>query len=210
MIVGKCVRFRLPETQQDHEHLVRWRNDPRIKPYFYNDDPVSLESHMKWWAKVSADPTQRNFIIEIPDNNVAHDDYYALGGEIEYIPIGMGSLMNIDPVNRTGEYARFKIDPDYQGRGYATEAEILLMRYAFDSLNLNRVWLHAFPENPALMKLHANTGFVIEGRMRQHIWKNGEWRDVLVMGLLADEFRTRHAVEADEVQWTTAALKDIG
>src|SRR5690242_18580594 len=99
-----------------------------MKSMFYDDEPISMESHLKWWAKVSTDPTQRNYMIDASDIGKT---------------IGMTSLVGIDWVNRTAEYGRLKVAANYQRQGYAHEAEILLMDHAFNSLNLHRVWLHA-------------------------------------------------------------------
>lgn len=179
MIYGKRIRLRLPETESDHLLMVKWRNDPQIKPAFYNDDPVSLQSHMEWWEQVRHDPTQRNFMVEAIDTE-------------PFTVIGMTALMNINPIFRTAEYARFKIGMEYQGRGYATETEPLFMRYAFDCLNINKVWLHAFTDNATILKLHEKTGFIIEGTLRQHVYKGGCYRDVVTMALFAEDFRAKH------------------
>lgn len=176
MILGKNIRLRLPETDKDHELLVMWRNDPDMKLMFYDDEPVSMDSHLTWWKRVSVDPTQRNYMIDAVDRD-------------NFMPIGMTALVNLDWRNRTAEYGRLKIDARYQKRGYAFDAEMTLMRYAFDSLNLQRVWLHALDYNVAVIQLHLKTGFTQEGCLRQHIYKNGRYYDVMTMGLLADEFR---------------------
>lgn len=179
MIYGERVRLRLPETQSDHELLVKWRNDPGMKLVFYDDEPISLETHMRWWAKVSADSSQRNYMIDAIDTE-------------KPTAIGMTSLVGIDTVNRFAEYGRLKIDAAYQRRGYAYEAEVLLMRHAFDTLNLHRVWLHALAYNEAVIKLHEKTGFRHEGCLRQHIFKHRCYYDVVAMGLLVEEFRQKY------------------
>src|SRR6185436_18823562 len=101
-----------------------WRNDQQMKTMFYDDEPISLETHLKWWAKVSADPSQRNYMIDALDTGSP-------------IVIGMTALVGIDFVNRHAEYGRLKIDAKWQGKGYAYDAEVTLRRHAFDSLNLH-------------------------------------------------------------------------
>lgn len=185
---GEKIRLRPPDSPRDHELLVQWRNDPAIAKMFYDDEPVSMDSHLKWWAKVSADLTQRNYMIDALD--ISPEDPTNPSGNA-YIPVGMTALVNMDFRNRTVEYGRLKIDPQYQGRGYAFDAEITLMRHAFDALNMHRVWLHALDYNEAVIKLHEKTGFSHEGCLRQHIYKNGQYYDVVTMGLLAETFQEK-------------------
>ena len=177
MIYGERVLLRLPESDEDHELLVNLRNHAAMKRYFYDDEPISMESHLKWWAKVSADPSQRNYMIEATDVGKA---------------IGLTSLVNIDFINRTAEYGRLKIAANYQRQGYAFEAEVLLMRHAFDTLNLHRVWLHALAYNEAVIKLHEKTGFQHEGCLKGHIFKHGKYEDVVTMAMSAEEFRAKY------------------
>lgn len=184
MIQGERIRLRLPDTAADHRLLVEWRNDPAMKPYFYDDEPVSMEGHMRWWAAVSADPAQRFYMIEL--------------AEAAPVAIGTTSLLHIDWRNRTAEYGRLKIAPGWQGQGYALEAEMLLMRHAFDFLNLNRVWGHVLDFNERVLKLHTKAGFSQEGCLRQHIYKNGRYYDVVTIGLLAEDFRRQFPGEANQ------------
>lgn len=180
MIQSKRIRLRLPDTPDDHRLLVDWRNDPTMKPYFYDDEPVSMESHLRWWETVSADPTQRFYMIEAATIGIK---------TVDYVPIGTTSLLNIDWRNRTAEYGRLKIAPPYQGKGYGLEVEYLLMAHAFNFLNLNRVWGHVLANNEQVLRLHAKVGFVQEGCLRGHIYKAGHYMDVVTIGLLAEDFR---------------------
>lgn len=182
MILGKNIRLRLPESDEDHLLLVTWRNDPDMKLMFYDDEPISLDTHLKWWSRVSADPTQRNYMIEtIPQP-----------GSNDVQIIGMTALVGIDWVNRHAEYGRLKIDAAYQRKGYAYDAEVTLMRHAFDSLNLHRVWLHALAYNEAVIKLHEKTGFQHEGCLHDHIFKHGRYLDVVAMGMTENRFHLQH------------------
>lgn len=187
MIIGKRVRLRLPDTPLDHQLQVEWRNAPAIKPYFYDDEPVSLEGHMRWWESVSVDSEQRFYMIDALTE--ATEPYTILKSPI---PIGTTSLLHIDWRNRTAEYGRLMIGAEeYRGKGggFAFEAEVLLMRHAFNSLNLNRIWGHVLDFNDRVMKLHNKVGFVQEGLLRQHIFKSGKYYDIITIGLLAADFR---------------------
>jgi UDP-4-amino-4,6-dideoxy-N-acetyl-beta-L-altrosamine N-acetyltransferase len=187
MIRGQRVQLRLPDTEEDHVLQVQWRNQPEISAYFYSDEPVSYEGHMQWWAKLRQDVTQRFYIIDALTEPV--EPYNQL---VQPIPIGTTSLLHIDLINRTAEYGRLMIgDDNYRGKGggFALEAEVLLMKHGFYSLNLNRICGYVLEFNKRVMRLHDKVGFKEEGLLRQNIYKNGRYYDVIVIGLLAEEFR---------------------
>ena len=74
-----------------------------------------------------------------------------------------------------------------RGRGFGRAAVDLLLDHAFDTLGLARVYLHVLAGNAAARRLYAARGFLEEGRLRGHAFKNGRWEDVLVMGVLRNE-----------------------
>jgi len=74
--------------------------------------------------------------------------------------------------------------PSWQGRGYTSEAARLLADYAFDELNARRLEAHVLADNSASVRVLEPLGFVEEGRKRDAYYKDGEYRDVLVYGLL--------------------------
>jgi len=190
MIRGQRVQLRLPDTEEDHVLQVQWRNQPEISAYFYSDEPVSYEGHIQWWAKLRQDATQRFYMIDALTEPV--EPYNPLA---QPIPIGTTSLLDIDPINRTAEYGRLMIgDGNYRGKGggFALEAEVLLMKHGFYSLNLNRICGYVLEFNKRVMALHYKVGFKEEGLLRQNIYKNGRYYDVIVIGLLAEEFRQLH------------------
>lgn len=180
MIAGKKVRLRRPPDRgPEHEFLVDWRNDPANKPFFNDEEPLSLDSHLAWWDGVRKDPKQRFYLIETVD---------MVEGFVSEL-IGTTSLFDIDWRNRTAQYGRLLIIPGYRTRGFASEAEFLLLDYAFNHLNLHKVWTDILAYNEAALALHAKFKFKDEGRLCQHVFKGGKYVDVILLGLLAEEFR---------------------
>jgi len=178
MIIGKKVRLvRPPDRGAEHELLVAWRNDPANKPFFISEEPISLDSHLAWWDGVKQDHHQRFYLIETLN-------------EVEGGPvlIGTTSLFDIDWQSRTANYGRLLIASAYRGQGYGLEAEVLLLNYAFNVLNLRKIWSEIFDYNEAALELHWKTGFQIEGHLRQHVFKAGKYVDLVLIGLLKEEF----------------------
>jgi RimJ/RimL family protein N-acetyltransferase len=74
------------------------------------------------------------------------------------------------------------------GRGYATEAAFALVAYAFDRLELQRVFARHFASNPASGRVLEKLGMRREGVLRRHVIKWGRFEDIVMYGVLADEF----------------------
>jgi RimJ/RimL family protein N-acetyltransferase len=98
-------------------------------------------------------------------------------------------LSRIDRLHGTAEFGILVGEADATGKGVATEAGRQILRIAFAELNLNRVYLHVFADNARAATLYRRLDFVEEGILRQHVRKDGAYRNVLVMGLLAEEWR---------------------
>jgi RimJ/RimL family protein N-acetyltransferase len=66
-----------------------------------------------------------------------------------------------------------------------------VLRFAFETLDLHRVSAAIGPENLASIAVVKRLGFTYEGRIRHHVFTNGDWRDSLLYSLLADEWAGR-------------------
>lgn len=96
--------------------------------------------------------------------------------------------------NRRESTSQFGIGiyhPDYVGKGYGREAITLLLDWAFDDQNWRRIWLEALAVNPRALKAYTALGFTEEGHLRQHAFFRGEYVDVVLMGMLREEWRGR-------------------
>ncbi len=76
------------------------------------------------------------------------------------------------------------------GQGYGSDAMRLILRYAFDELNLHRVTLTVFEYNERAIHTYRKLGFQEEGRQRQRLQRDGRWWDMLFMGLLRKEWKS--------------------
>ena len=84
-------------------------------------------------------------------------------------------------------------EPEYWGKGYGTEAMHLVLQYAFTELNLHRVTLFVFEYNARGIRSYEKAGFKHEGRIRQLMLRDGDRRDVLIMGVLREEWLAENA-----------------
>lgn len=80
------------------------------------------------------------------------------------------------------------IAADYWGRGYAIDAARTLMDFGFRELKLHRISVAMGPDNAASIAAARRLGMTYEGRIRDHVYTNGQWRDSLLYSVLADEW----------------------
>ena len=85
-------------------------------------------------------------------------------------------------------------DPEYWGGGYGTDALLLMVDYAFDWLDMRRLWLGTMGLNERVQRQMQKVGFKLEARRRQMMFADGVWTDELVYGLLREEWPGRAAM----------------
>lgn len=108
--------------------------------------------------------------------------------------IGFVGITALHPVHRLALLGARIGEPEYWGGGYGTDALLLLIEYAFDWLELRKVWLVTTSINVRVMRQMDKVGFVLEGCQRRSIYGDGEWYDDLFYGLLRDEWPGRAAL----------------
>lgn len=96
---------------------------------------------------------------------------------------------------RTQAELGWAFDPEYGGRGYATEAVTELLRIGFGRLGLHRMVAFCFADNEPSWRLMERVGMRRETYMvRDSLHRSGEWLDGMQYALLADEWRHRTGI----------------
>jgi RimJ/RimL family protein N-acetyltransferase len=108
--------------------------------------------------------------------------------------IGLVALHSIEWNNRAGLLSIGIGEPDYRGKGYGSDALGLVLRYAFDELNLERVGLDVISNNTSALRTYERAGFQQEGRLRRAVLRDGQHHDLILMGILRHEWleHTQH------------------
>ena len=107
--------------------------------------------------------------------------------------IGFVALHSIEWNNQAGLLAIGIGEAEYRNRGYGSDALRLILRYAFEELNLNRVGLDVIANNERAIAAYERAGFRREGAMRSAVQRDGRRHDRLIMGILREEWRERTA-----------------
>ena len=164
--------LRFEKFEEKHIPLYyEWRNDPEVaqfdQPGFVR--PMGYDEVETWSARMVEGLSFITF-----------DDEQALG---------TAAFMNLDERNRHAELAIVIGNKDYWGKGYGTKIMDQLLEWGFNGINLNRLYLHVFASNQRAINLYEKMGFKLEGRLREMLFENGEYADVLVYGLLRSEYK---------------------
>lgn len=159
---------------EDYELLHKWRNDEEIGHYFSGTKLfTSTLNEKKWIEEKIFDKINVSCAICIKESE-------------EFI--GCVFLNNIDYVNRSGHCPTFIGEKDYWGKGYATEARILILKYAFYERGLERIWAHVTEDNGGSIKMHEKCGYKREGLLRKASYVDGQFKNYIVFSILRHEF----------------------
>jgi len=112
--------------------------------------------------------------------------------------IGIVGLEGISSVNRDAVVALY-VDQPNRRKGIGIRAATLMLDFAFRQLGLNRVTSYYRADNVSSRDLTRQAGFEIEGTMRQAWFADGTFHDMIVVGLLADDWASRRDTLADEL-----------
>ena len=105
--------------------------------------------------------------------------------------VGTCAFSQLDGENGSALYHITIGESDAWGRGLGTEATQLMVDHAFGTLGLHRIALYVFEFNVRAIRAYQRCGFVIEGRSRESIWRDGRWWDELAMSVLESDWRAR-------------------
>jgi RimJ/RimL family protein N-acetyltransferase len=122
--------------------------------------------------------------------------------------VGTCAFSQLDGDNGSALYHITIGEKDAWGRGYGTEATRLMLDHAFGALGLHRIALFVFEFNERAVRTYRRCGFVVEGRARESIFRDGRWWDELAMSVLESDWRRLRADDAVDAAETEALRAD--
>ena len=94
-----------------------------------------------------------------------------------------------DSALHDGAEIGWTLHPDYQGKGYATEAAQAMLRLAFETIGFHRVKANLDPRNAPSEALCRRLGMRLEAHHVEDFWCKGEWTDSYIFAILDREWR---------------------
>lgn len=176
-LVGKKVYLRLLEVADLDGPYLDWLNDYEVTRFMETGFfPTTPETLRRYYETVTQNPD--NVMLAIVDS--ATDRH-----------IGNIKLGPIHRIHRRADMGIMIGDKEFWGSGVGKEALDLILWYGFDRLNLHKITLGVDADHHQAVKLYEGLGFKIEGTRREHLFRDGAYRDMHVMGILQEDYRRR-------------------
>ena len=174
MTLQKTKKMTLRPMEKDDLKFVHCiNNNAKIMRYWFEEPFETFTELRQLYDQHVHDQRERRFICENPDGNA----------------VGLVELVEINHIHRRGEF-QIIVAPDWQCRGYATEATTLAINYAFKVLNLHKLYLVVDVENKSAVNIYEKCGFKTEGVMLEEFFSNGAYHDALRMSIFQRDIMT--------------------
>ncbi len=171
---GGRVRLRAGEPE-DWELLWRWNRDGDLWRHLEYIHPPQSRAAARRWAEDEATRQPKGDEFGLVIENLA--------GEL----VGGLGTHHCDPVGGTFSYG-LSIAREHRRRGYAADTIRLVLRYFFEERRYRKAMVHVYSFNEPSLRLHERLGFQQEGRLRRMVFTRGRFFDIIVLGLLAEEY----------------------
>ncbi len=159
--------------QGDEAVIAQLENHPDLRSTLFFAIPTNPQQQYEKIEKQINDPNSIIFIIcDKKTGNI----------------LGETAFYRIDWVGRMATFYIAISGKENHNKGYGTETVKLMIDYAFETLNLNRVQLHVATKNIAGIKAYKRNGFIIEGLLREAMYGDGQYHDFHLMGILKKDY----------------------
>jgi RimJ/RimL family protein N-acetyltransferase len=173
---GELIRLDAWDTDRDVDEFASWHGDAKFQRLGFDQGarPISTAEARSLMERWRDDwPASVTFAVRALD-----DDRL----------LGLTRLYDIDGLHRNAILGISIGRQSEWGKGYGTDASKVTIRFGFQELNLHRIWLDVFGYNERAQALYRRLGFTEEGRLREHLARDGRRYDVILMGLLRTEW----------------------
>lgn len=167
-----------PVDERDVDDILSWVNDMSVVGNLatFAGKPLTREDELAWVRKMRTSTDDKVFTV-----TASADGRY----------LGQVGLHQIFWRSKVARGAAVIARRDEMSRGFGSAAIASLMDIAFGELGLHKVWLMVFATNTRSRRTWSRLGFVEEGTLRDEYFHDGQWHDMVRMGLLEDEWRAR-------------------
>ncbi len=172
-LFGERIYLRSLSVEDCSEKYLRWLNDPEVSYYS---------------QRYGRDFVENDVVQYIKEKNASDSDLLLgifLNSHHEHI--GNILLSNIDTRNKLAEVSWLIGEKEHWGKGYASEAGRILIDYAFNVLQLNKLYMGTISGHDAMINVSKKLGFKIEGILRENVYHQGNFVNTLYLGLLKSD-----------------------
>ena len=166
--------YLLPIEKENLQQLQHWRNDSELRKYFREFKELSMEHQERWFTKIQS----------LHSNDFMFGIYDKKNSEL----IGAGGLCSVHWIYRNADLS-FYIGKDslYADPFYAKDTVLSLIKFAFNDLNLEKIWCEIYENDEKKINILSQIGFTKEGLLRHSSYKNGKYINSFYFGLLKND-----------------------
>lgn len=155
----------------DLEMVLTWRNSEHVRRYSLKNHTISCKEHHEWYNSICGNPTCEWLIVELKNE-----------------PVGVISIVDINRNDSTCTWGMY-IGDVAGNLGIGVLMEILAIDRVFDFHGIRKLWGQALKSNRILVT-HKRFGFTEEGVLRSHVYRNGQYEDVVLIALFKEQWST--------------------
>ena len=167
IVAGENLDFCLLDKERHLQDCLEWINTPSVNQYLSNIyNAVSEKDEEDWFNSLSSsDANNMVFALETKAKK-------------------FNGTIGIHEINWTSRLAELGImigAQDEWGKGHATEAEKMMLNYAFLALNLRKIVALIYKDNQASLRAAQKAGFQVEGGQKDHYFSQGKYHDLILL-----------------------------
>lgn len=144
---------------------------PDVTKYLLTDPVITEESQKVWWESVKDHDKYKCWIVNADGTDVGYCD-----------------LASFDVVNQRADPGIYIGHPDFRGKGLAKHVMLNQQRHAFEHFGLHKLYGPVMAANSATVAAVLRVGFLLEGYLQDHVYKNGQFWDIIMIGLLRERW----------------------
>ncbi len=146
-------------------------NDKELKKFLVTNIPFPMSPwEEETWVKSQKSTEAGNYNFAIED--IKTKKY-----------IGGCGIQNVNWLARVATVGIMIGDKEYWGKGYGTDAMMVLTNFIFQDMNIHKIRLSTFSFNVRAKKCYEKCGFEVEGTLKDEIFKDGKYYDEIIMSV---------------------------
>lgn len=159
----------IPLSQEYLDMVLEWRNRLDVRKNMYSSHVITLEEHLLWFERICKDITKKYFIFQLNDR-----------------PCGVIGFVDINVESKSSSWAFYSGDTSIRGVG--SLMEVAALDYAFNVLELEKLYCEVLEFNDPVIQFHRKHGFLQEGIFKKHHFSEGTFWDVYRLAIFKEDW----------------------
>lgn len=159
-------------VERDLPVLLAWRNTERIRNVMYSNHVITWQEHYEWFQRSQGE-------------QYTNKHYVFLQG---HTPLGVVNFTDITMIHKRLTWG-FYIGAASAPKGSGVTMATLALDKAFEEFGMHKICGEVLLDNVKSINYHERLGFVREGVLKQHIFKDNHYVDVIVFGLFYEAWQ---------------------